>query len=259
MLASPAIETRPGQERRSADPIKIFGLTLAVFVLVQLLAPTLQSLFLGEASYMVGLGFVKSVKALGILGIVWSLGSFAAVGFRAPVAPISLLYGLPMILLGFVTLMGAETLSTAPGFLIGWFWVSLVGMTSEEVVFRGALWEALIHRGPWRTALITSAGFGSIHLMGLQTDLPSTVILSQVFFAFGGGMALAAVRMRAGSLWTALMLHQGFNCAAFWAAGGLKPVFEPGTEVRFLTAGLVLAVWGAVAVKVALKRAEAID
>ncbi len=258
MLASPVSAALPGRERRSADPATLAALTIFVFVLVELVGPTLRDLVVSDANYMVRLGTLKSMSALGILGIVWSRGSLAAVGFRAPVATVSLLYGLPLIVLGFLALMGAESLSTAPGFLIGWFCATLVGVFGEEVVFRGALWEALIRRGPWRTALITSAGFGSVHLLGLQSDLPSTVILSQAFFAFGTGMVLAAVRMRAGTLWTALILHQGFNCAAFWAAGGLLPVFVPGSEPRFLIPGLVFAVCGALAIKVALKRAEAV-
>ena len=250
--------SRP-RERRKANPASIFTITLAVFVVLELIVPTLRSLVLDEASPVVQLALGKTLICLCILGVVWSRGAFGAVGFRAPLAPVSLLYGLPLILLGLMVLTEAETISTEPGFLIGWFWYSLAGVISEEVVFRGALWESLIHRGPWRTAWATSALFGMIHLMGLQSDIPATVILAQVCFAMGVGMALAAVRMRAGSLWTALILHQGFNCAAFWSAGGLTPVFDPGTEVRFLIPGLVIGLWGAVAFGVALRKTGAGD
>jgi hypothetical protein len=89
--------------------------------------------------------------------------------------------------------------------------------------------------------------------MGMASDIPPTVILAQMVFAAGFGLILAGVRLAAGSIWTAVLVHVVFNVGALWAGGGITGTFTPGVELQMMGTGVVLGLWGCVAIYLAVR------
>lgn len=77
---------------------------------------------------------------------------------------------------------------------------ALCAAAIEEAVFRGWLVRSLDRLPDWTTALVSSALFASYHLSLFQ--LAPTFIL---------GLGLAALVLRTGSLWPAVLAHGLFN------------------------------------------------
>jgi membrane protease YdiL (CAAX protease family) len=138
---------------------------------------------------------------------------------------------------------------------VGWILVAIFVGIGEECTFRGILWRAFEHRGVLVTAFITSALFGTAHIMGLFAGIPWQIVTSQMVFAFGVGMMFSAVRLVAGSLVVPIVLHAVFDAGAIVAAGGLSEMFDETLTVgRLLIPGVVFAAWGLVCILVVSKR-----
>jgi membrane protease YdiL (CAAX protease family) len=184
------------------------------------------------------------VFALILFAVLWRTGLLRQAGFRAPVRLRSMWWGIPFLLLAGLTLAGAQDLDTSLAMVAGLALLVIGGSTTEEIIFRGTLWEGLSDLGPWARSIATSLAFGSIHLLGIASGIPATVIMAQAVFAFGMGLILAGVRLSAGSCWTVVLLHIVFNFPALWANGGIEGTFTPGVELQMATMGLLLAAWG---------------
>jgi membrane protease YdiL (CAAX protease family) len=128
--------------------------------------------------------------------------------------------------------------------VLGFVVFALGSGLGEETILRGTLWEGLGGLGPWSRSITTALAFGAVHLLGLASSVPLTVILAQTVFATGFGLVLAGVRLRAGSIWTVVFLHAVFNFGALWAGGGVSRTFVSGAEAGLLFTGGVMALWG---------------
>ena len=95
-----------------------------------------------------------------------------------------------------------------------------------------------------------------IHLLGVGGEIPTSIVASQMCFAMGTGVVLAAVRIAAGTLWTAIAVHWVFNMSSFVASGGVAATLSPGMEVQFVSAGVVMGLVGLAGVVVASRRSE---
>ena len=93
-----------------------------------------------------------------------------------------------------------------------------------------------------------------IHLLGIGGEIPTSIVASQMCFAVGTGIVLAAVRIAAGTLWTAIAVHWVFNMSSFVASGGVAATLSPGMEVRLVSAGVVLGLVGLGLVALASRR-----
>jgi hypothetical protein len=105
----------------------------------------------------------------------------------------------------------------------------LVGF-SEETMFRGILYRALRGRlGIWPAILVTTAAFGSVHILnGFGTgDFGSALI--QAIAAGCTGLLLIAVLLRTGSLWAAIVFHALWDWATFLVVVGAKARPSPDT------------------------------
>jgi membrane protease YdiL (CAAX protease family) len=80
----------------------------------------------------------------------------------------------------------------------------VLGPLAEEVVFRGMLLPALLHRGRRAAVLLSSAGFALIHLVD-----PNAAF--SVPFLFVLAVILANERLRTGGLGRPVAIHAGFN------------------------------------------------
>jgi membrane protease YdiL (CAAX protease family) len=197
---------------------------------------------------------LKGVTLAWIAVVILRSTDWAAVGFRRPVRPASVLYAAPFLLLGAGSLAGGVAPTMDAGAFVGYAVIVTIGVLGEEIIFRGVMWEAVAARGPYFTAITTSLGFGMIHAAGLGGPVPNSVVWAMVCFAAGGGLMLAAVRIAAGTIWTVIAVHWVFNMMSFAASGGIASTFPPGTEVRIIGAGVVLGLLGLGAVALASRR-----
>jgi len=197
---------------------------------------------------------VKGVTLAWIAVVIMRSTGWAAVGFRLPVRPASALYAAPFLLLGAASLAGGVASTMDASAFVAYAVIATIGVLGEEVIFRGVMWEAVVARGHYFTAITTSVGFGMIHAVGFGGPVPNSVVAAMVCFAAGGGMMLAAVRIAAGTLWTAFAVHWVFNMMSFAASGGVTATFPPGTEMRLVGAGVVLGLIGLAAVALAARR-----
>jgi len=234
-----AAETRP--------LIRITGLFLVLFAVWKLaIAPAMRGELGSTGIPIYPLGEVAF--ALILLALLWRTGLLRRAGFRRPVRLRSAWWGLPLLLLAGLMLAASRDLDTSLAMVVGVAAMVLGGSLTEEIIFRGTLWEGLAGLGPWARSLVTSLAFGSIHLLGIATGIPATVIMAQAVFAFGTGLILAGVRLSAGSIWTVVLLHVGFNFPALWAGGGVEGTFTPGVETRLVTVGAIVALWGCIVI-----------
>lgn len=105
----------------------------------------------------------------------------------------------------------------APDALASLTFVAVVGILfgqalPEELLWRGHLAGLLSHRmtAP-AVILITSAGFGVLHIVsGSEAQGPGEQLL-YVLQATALGVLLIALRLRTASLWTAVGFHAGYN------------------------------------------------
>ena len=79
----------------------------------------------------------------------------------------------------------------------------LLGPALDELLFRGALFSALMRRwGIWAALLVPSALWGVIHIQYEALYMASIA---------GSGVVLAVIRWKSGSLYVPLALHAAFN------------------------------------------------
>ena len=200
---------------------------------------------------------VKGITLAWVAAVIMRSIGWAACGFRRPVRPSSFFYGTPILLLGASALSaGVPPTMTPPAFVSMAGWVA-IGVLFEEIIFRGVMWEAVAKRGHFFTAITTSVGFGMIHTLGFGSELvPNSVVAAQVVFAMGTGVVIAAVRIAAGTIWTAVAVHWVFNMLSFVASGGVSETLSPGMEIQILSAGVVLGLVGLGLVWLAARRSQ---
>ena len=96
--------------------------------------------------------------------------------------------------------------------------VALLAPITEELMFRGVLYQLLEQRRGFRTAVFGSAMvFSSFHIIGLSTEnflLAALITLPQLFIV---GAVLANTSRRRGRLGPAIFIHAGFNLVAILA------------------------------------------
>lgn len=96
--------------------------------------------------------------------------------------------------------------------------VALVAPVTEELMFRGVLYQLLEQRRNFRVAVFGSAlVFSSFHIIGLSTQnflLAALITLPQLFVV---GAVLANTSRRRGRLGPAVFIHAGFNLVAILA------------------------------------------
>jgi sodium transport system permease protein len=120
--------------------------------------------------------------------------------------------------------------------------IAVVPAACEEALFRGLVLSALLRRLGVAGACAGSAAlFGLIHL----DSAAGALSLYRVPFAFTVGLGLAVVRLRAGSLWPALLAHAMLNTITFAGAPFIderEPLeSHPGLGLLMLVVGAALS------------------
>jgi membrane protease YdiL (CAAX protease family) len=178
---------------------------------------------------------VVAAAAVALVGI-------AATGLTRAPAPGSwrlttgpIVAGLPFLLLG-VNIAPGDVL---PLLVVG---VPLVAL-NEELFYRGVLLPLLRPLG-WRRAIVwSSIAFGASHLANLASGAYPPFVAMQVAATTAGGVALAAIRIRSGSLWPVLATHAVLDVVAvstLTGPGTSSPILVP---VLLAWVGANLCLW----------------
>jgi hypothetical protein len=213
---------------------------LACLGLAKLLAPDTAA-----ASLDVPILLINAIVAAVLLS---RLRWWRAAGFRAVERPRDLLLMVPpvVVLLISVIAFGVDypTGSTAAVLVV----FCLLVAFQEEAIFRGVLLHALMRYGTWVAVLGSAALFGLVHLNSLLVGRDPAFVAVQVLTSFLGGIGLAALRLRLGSIWPLIALHAindflQFSAAAGTAVADASPLLlgaKIGVAVLMAAYGLVL-------------------
>lgn len=91
----------------------------------------------------------------------------------------------------------------------------LVGI-SEEWMFRGVLFQGLRSRLPmWPSILLTSALFGSVHVLNVIVTGHFGEAVVQAVAAFMSGFVMIALLVRTGSIWVPIVYHALWDLGTF--------------------------------------------
>lgn len=107
--------------------------------------------------------------------------------------------------------------------------VILFGPMLEELLFRGALFRAMLKSHPWPMVVgVTATLFALAHL-SIQSWLPIAIL----------GVCLGLLRRASGSVVPSMLVHATFNSIPFYAMAARRPD-APDTDVP-IAAGIVVA------------------
>ena len=188
---------------------------------------------LGVSLWQVGAG--TSLEALVTERVVWAtplaalfMLAFVAVarwphvGMRTPqpVASLKVMW-LPALYL-FVLLIGILFVINSGHVLPTTFALAMITLNtmvvgfSEELAFRGVLWDAFRKSLPfWPAFLLVSALFGLVHVLNALLTGAFDAAVVQALNAFMLGCAFQALRIRNRSIWPVMILHWLWDCLIF--------------------------------------------
>ena len=150
----------------------------------------------------------QALAALLSIGLLALLGWWRRVGFRQP-RDLHLVL-VPVVFLILAPMLGGVELPqpAAVGSLV--LGVAITAW-SEEVLFRGIAWHALLPTGLPRAVALTSVLFGSLHLARVALGGSLEDVLPMAIATTLGGIGYAALRHRTGSIWPVIAFHAAFN------------------------------------------------
>ncbi len=185
------------------------------------------------------------VLAVAVVVVVTRMGMWRHIGFHRlrtmrdlrffwiPLIPV--LMALPAA----VAAIGGLEVSRAPERLIFWLSLAILVGFVEEVSFRGLILRALVPRGVWLAAVVSSLLFGLMHVLNLLFGAGLDATLLKVGYATTMGFAFAAVALRTGVIWPLVVIHALVNVVAFATADATTATAVTGSDV------LVSAVYAA--------------
>ena len=116
---------------------------------------------------------------------------------------------------------------------------------SEEVAFRGLILGSLASSAdplaPRRAVVVSSFLFSAVHSVNLISQ-PTADVLAQIAYSFAIGLSFAALRLRTGTIWPAILIHGIYNVVSSTYPGPmlLEGVWLAGVSLFFV----LLGVWG---------------
>jgi len=133
-----------------------------------------------------------------------------------------------------------------PGSAALWIGASLFVGLNEETIFRGFLLTGLRRWfGPLSAALISSVAFGLLHSLNALSGADPVFLVGQMVVACGTGLVLAAVTLRAGSIWPAMFLHFAGDAVGLSALGGFENAIQSSEAApSMIIFGAIVGGWG---------------
>ena len=223
-------------------------LLLVTMLLAVLVYSALASLLLAPLGLTAELDYYVANKwllALLLVSMVLVLGVRQETGLIARVNWRTLPLYWPMALIAGLIWLGDTNPPGAEAFIKIVLFCTAVGI-SEELMFRGLVFHWFREIPVRGIVLISAAAFGSVHLVGLASDIHPAVILSQAYFAFALGIIFACARARDVSIVLPILVHTVFDIAAVSAKGSVSQTFEnvPEMVTGMMFTGTIALCWG---------------
>ncbi len=206
---------------------------LAGAIVLLLKLPTLALTIIGD-------GVLALVAILLLSRLHW----WHAAGFRLPANPSYLLFFtvpcLPIILnIAFAISYTGFGYPGIAGVLLFLAIALAVGFV-EEAFFRGMMLRALIVRGPWQAAIISSIFFGIAHLLNVAAGANLAYTLLQVVYALAIGLMYATLALRTQTILPLIALHGLTDFVGFIALNSTVVTAGVSTLVFVVTAGEIV-------------------
>jgi membrane protease YdiL (CAAX protease family) len=148
---------------------------------------------------------------LGLVLLAWT-GWWADAGFTRPSRWRNMrLLAFPLLIC--VLTLSGGVFTSGPAALTSTFLAVLVATLGEEIIFRGLLWRALVHKGPVLTVILTSLLAGLLILGRTATDGPWPEAVRLAALTFCGGFTYGTLRWRTTSIWPVVLVHTAFAFA----------------------------------------------
>lgn len=183
---------------------------------------------------------------------------WGSVGFRPVRRPGDLwLFWAPVILV-VSNLAGAAMgiRSTAFSEFIVFFALAGLAGFAEESFFRGLMLRALMPKGVWRAAIVSSVFFGLLHGLNILSGGDPQAVFIQIGIALAVGFVYATLVVRTGVIWPLVILHGLTDLAGFIAIQQVVPT-SPRSLPGFIVALVFVAgfiVYGAMLLRKAESR-----
>lgn len=219
--APPPAEQRHDLQALDVRRPHLFTALIVVTVVLVLVAAHAAASALDLPTGRLELAAEAALAALAAI-LLTRLHAWRDVGFRPLRTPRDLrLYWIPLFPV--LPVLGTAIASLAgiePGRLASYLALAaLVGFV-EETFFRGLILRALVARGTWRAAIVSSVLFALAHGANLLVGADPAATLLQVGYAAAIGFAFAAVALRTGAIWPLVIIHGLIDAAAFVTADG---------------------------------------
>jgi len=212
-VGDPELEKDDVPVSRDISTRRVLVLQMLVFLVSALVGLALYGLDLNGGSDEVLLVGVKLGSAALALSVVDRLGWYRRVGFRTPRRWSRLwLAWLPAAYVGYALIDGGFDRSLLSSLGIAGLCLA-VGL-EEELWTRGLVLESLRWRGTTAAVVLSSLWFGALHSLNLLNGQPASTTVAQMGFATAFGLAVAAVRVRVGTLWLPVALHALYDLGA---------------------------------------------
>jgi membrane protease YdiL (CAAX protease family) len=136
------------------------------------------------------------------------------IGFARP-TDLGILW-LPFVYIGFLSVVMFSSGLPSPQIILLVFYNTLLVGISEELMFRGIRFQAMRGRfAIWPSIWLTTALFGSVHVMNAFLTGHLLIAIAQTVTAFFNGILFLAIRQRTGSLYPAMAFHALWNLCIF--------------------------------------------
>jgi uncharacterized protein len=117
----------------------------------------------------------------------------------------------------------------------------IIGAFMGEVLFRGIALCALLPTGTMRAVFLSSVLFGLVYTAGGFLGKPPLFVLAQIMISASFGLCVAAVRLRTGTIWTAVFLHALTNVLR--CSSGPDGIDGASQDAVLIAAGLVSLIY----------------
>lgn len=165
----------------------------------------------------IGWQFVAAVAFL--VGVIYAR-KWDDLGFTRPHAVVRVMW-FPVLWLGLISTV-MFVVGLPPVMMIAFIVLNtaLVGI-SEEVMFRGVLFRALLTRyRVWTAIIVSSILFGAVHILNVFNTGDLGGALMQSLPAGMSGILFVAIVIRTGSIWPAIIYHAAWDCLLFLTLTG---------------------------------------
>ncbi|MFE8700818.1 CPBP family intramembrane glutamic endopeptidase [Cytobacillus sp. FJAT-54145] len=107
--------------------------------------------------------------------------------------------------------------------------IAAIGVSvNEEVIFRGILLNAFLKRwGKWVAVFVPSILFAFTHTTNVIAGGDTMYAIYQTLWTFAGGVILAGIRIRTGSLYPVILFHFVLDFVEYFATGNYGVHSEP--------------------------------